>query len=503
MARRWIAPVRDRPQLRGRRRLRRRLVRRPARLDPGRHDAPSCVRRSCSAGRRVVGSRARLRAVARHALCGHGRHRPAAGRCRDVRRAVHRDSPSRPGDAHRVLRRGSARRWSPDAINPGRVLDPMQRCRRRSAAPEDRPSRCRDDDRQVAGRRGRSHRARRSARRRTSSGPSTGTAGSGSCRRGRSRCLRRTSTGRRQPGDRTPAGRGDPAGRTPTSTRTSRSRSRRCSTRSPARATTTTSATSAAPSASRAAACAAMEPPLRQIIGVHGARMYYNLTNIHAVLRAAPFGELLAAAFNQFVGAEETARRHRDGPSRDWRESRARTGAASSPVIAAEDAWQYLFLTRRVEHVRSAPPTRSRRGPSATLLATRAPRRCCDDFRGVLDIRCHRWKNASLADAAAMVCYGALQRLLAARLPGRRPGRAPQHAAEGAARPRRAAGRRSKLWELSRMVRADAELRDALRDSGSADASRSRTIRDDRRSPRSRAPSTRTSTTGASAARPS
>ena len=30
---------------------------------------------------------------------------------------------------------------------------------------------------------------------------------------------------------------------------------------------------------------AAMEQPLRQIIGVHGARMYYNLTSIHAVLR--------------------------------------------------------------------------------------------------------------------------------------------------------------------------------------------------------------------------
>ena len=51
---------------------------------------------------------------------------------------------------------------------------------------------------------------------------------------------------------------------------------------------------------------AAMEQPLRQIIGVHGARMYYNLTNIHAVLRTAPFGERLAASFNQFVGADDT-----------------------------------------------------------------------------------------------------------------------------------------------------------------------------------------------------
>jgi pyruvate,water dikinase len=52
---------------------------------------------------------------------------------------------------------------------------------------------------------------------------------------------------------------------------------------------------------------AAMDAPLRGIIGAHGARMYYNLTNIHAVLRMAPFGEALARAFNAFVGADRIA----------------------------------------------------------------------------------------------------------------------------------------------------------------------------------------------------
>src|SRR5258706_13305984 len=45
----------------------------------------------------------------------------------------------------------------------------------------------------------------------------------------------------------------------------------------------------------------AMEQPLVGIMGVHGGRMYYNLTNIHSILRMAPFGEPLAPAFNQFV----------------------------------------------------------------------------------------------------------------------------------------------------------------------------------------------------------
>ena len=48
---------------------------------------------------------------------------------------------------------------------------------------------------------------------------------------------------------------------------------------------------------------AAMEPAFQRIIGVHGARMYYNLTSIHSVLRLAPFGSALTASFDTFVGA--------------------------------------------------------------------------------------------------------------------------------------------------------------------------------------------------------
>ena len=48
----------------------------------------------------------------------------------------------------------------------------------------------------------------------------------------------------------------------------------------------------------------AMEPAFRQIIGAHGARMYYNLTSIHSVLRLAPFGASIARTFDTFVGAD-------------------------------------------------------------------------------------------------------------------------------------------------------------------------------------------------------
>ena len=88
-------------------------------------------------------------------------------------------------------------------------------------------------------------------------------------------------------------------------------------------------------------------PAAAGIIGVHGARLYYNLTNIHAVLRMAPFGERLAAAFNLFVGADETAKQpaHATG----WRDGRGRIAQAFEIVrIAAATSWQYLFLGRRL-----------------------------------------------------------------------------------------------------------------------------------------------------------
>ena len=155
---------------------------------------------------------------------------------------------------------------------------------------------------------------------------------------------------------------------------------------------------------------AQMEPALRQIIGVHGARMYYNLTNIHAVLRSAPFGDLLAVSFNQFTGVEddEQARLTNTGRLHQAREL---------AVIAVKTTWQYLFLTRRVEQFERTADEFARQ-THPTLLPAKTAEALLADFRGFVDIRRNRWKNASLADAASMVCYGGLQRLLARAFPG-------------------------------------------------------------------------------------
>jgi pyruvate,water dikinase len=86
----------------------------------------------------------------------------------------------------------------------------------------------------------------------------------------------------------------------------------------------------------------AMNDALRHIIGVHGARMYYNLTSIHTVLRMAPFGDALVAAFNSFVGTGGSF-----GAAARTRTSRLRE-VFELAVIAAKVTWLYLFLGRRV-----------------------------------------------------------------------------------------------------------------------------------------------------------
>ncbi|CAN5844717.1 phosphoenolpyruvate synthase [soil metagenome] len=194
-----------------------------------------------------------------------------------------------------------------------------------------------------------------------------------------------------------------------------------------------------------------MEPSLRQIIGVHGARMYYNLTSIHSVLRSVPFGDLLAGSFNQFVGAEDTSAA---GLARG---ARPRQGLELL-VIAAKTTCQYAAVTSRVErfeatvdaYAAATEPGRLAQKPLPQLLA---------DFRAFMRIRCSQWNDAALADAGAMVCYGVLQRLLARAFPGR--DQQALHNSLLKALPDLVSGVPPlKLWDLSRIVRANQDLFD-------------------------------------------
>ncbi|HVE86792.1 MAG TPA: PEP-utilizing enzyme, partial [Myxococcales bacterium] len=206
---------------------------------------------------------------------------------------------------------------------------------------------------------------------------------------------------------------------------------------------------------------ALMEPHLRQIAGVHGARLYYHLTNIHSVLRFAPGGDALAAYFDRFVGAPADGHDvaiHRGGRFRR---------ALSLLRIAVFTASRYAFLERRVRAFeRRADAFARRTHPRA--LASRSLLELRDDLRAFLDIRFHRWTDAGLADVAAMVCYGVLEQLLHRAFPD--PAQRTLHNTllKGLSDLASSAPVEA-LWELSRQVRADAALRQAFAEHGGAE----------------------------------
>ena len=196
---------------------------------------------------------------------------------------------------------------------------------------------------------------------------------------------------------------------------------------------------------------AAMDDALRHIIGVHGARMYYNLTNIHTVLRTAPFGDALVAAFNSFVGASGSL-----GATPPVKSDRLRE-FVELVVIAVKTSWLYLFLGRRVASFERLVDDFAERTEPQRLaaLSLRDLRLLLNEL---MDIRCHRWTNASLADAAAMVCYAMLRRQVEQVSGGK--GSGALHNTLLKAIPQLVSGEPVQhLWELSRAVRAEPALR--------------------------------------------
>ena len=194
----------------------------------------------------------------------------------------------------------------------------------------------------------------------------------------------------------------------------------------------------------------AMEPAFTRIIGAHGGRMYYNLTNIHAVIRLAPFGDALASSFDAFVGVGD------ESPARtSIKRANRLTQACEVAVIALKTTWQYLFIEGRIRRFEMrADAFAERSHPSRLLQMSLAELRALmSDF---MAIRCHGWKDASLADTAAMVCYGALQRLIAHADPD---GNEAAHTSLLKAIPGVVSNEPvHQLWALSRSIRDDASL---------------------------------------------
>jgi pyruvate,water dikinase len=198
----------------------------------------------------------------------------------------------------------------------------------------------------------------------------------------------------------------------------------------------------------------AMEQPLRHIIGVHGGRMYYNLTSIHAVLRSAPFGDLLAASFDQFVGSQPTGAAAAVPFAR--RKARLFAQAVELTRIALRTCRQYSSLERRVSQFeRRVDAFAARTRPDR--LGSRSLQALLGDFRKFLHIRCRQWNDAALADAGSMVSHGVLQRLLRRAFPD--DDQQELHNSLLKALPGLVSGMPAlELWRLAQLVRRSPEL---------------------------------------------
>jgi pyruvate,water dikinase len=153
----------------------------------------------------------------------------------------------------------------------------------------------------------------------------------------------------------------------------------------------------------------AHENELRTIIGAHGARMYYNLSHIHSLLRVLPFGDRLSEQFNVFIGVfDEDPAVEKTPPKKpgNWWDQVLHILRLGRIVL--HSARTFASFSRQVTSIEKevdAHVAQSRQ--EANSLAGRS-----SSFQRFLVIRFQSWKKASLADLAAMITYGSLRSLV-------------------------------------------------------------------------------------------
>jgi len=205
----------------------------------------------------------------------------------------------------------------------------------------------------------------------------------------------------------------------------------------------------------------AMHDELENIIGMRQGKLYYNLSNIHALLHLVPGGAWLARFFNEFTGA-------RDFPAPP---PLARLPFFSRLLewlrVPLKVLWQYARVSSRIRRFEATVDRFCDRYSPQSLgtLPVETLRGAVRDF---LDIRLTRWNDAALADTAAMVCYGLLG--LAVRRAFGAEDQTALHNTLLKGLPDLASNAPVvQLWDLSRRVRGDAELMPLLRRSSAGE----------------------------------
>lgn len=193
---------------------------------------------------------------------------------------------------------------------------------------------------------------------------------------------------------------------------------------------------------------AATQQAFEHVVGTHGGRLYYNLSNIHSLLYLAPGGKWLAQFFNQFTGAESFPGAH--AAPLPWF-----SNALINLRVAAKTLWRYATVQARVRRFEARVSDFAQRTHPSNLQG-KAASALAQDLRDFLEIRLRKWNDAALADTAAMVCYGTLKYTLNKALGGEQ---ASLHNNLLKGLPNLISSMPvNKLWELAEKVQADAAL---------------------------------------------
>lgn len=149
-----------------------------------------------------------------------------------------------------------------------------------------------------------------------------------------------------------------------------------------------------------------MDQPLSEIIGTHGARMYYNLTNIYACLNVLPLSSKIIKYWNNFIGVYNAQERQvKENSHFEYRQFLSHIIFIIRMLVVT--SWTFLFLPLRIRRFVADVDSfvsNSKNGKINANIDDYA-----NEFNGFLDIRFNKWRNASLADAASMFSYGLLK----------------------------------------------------------------------------------------------
>ena len=188
------------------------------------------------------------------------------------------------------------------------------------------------------------------------------------------------------------------------------------------------------------------------IIGAYGARMYYNMTNIHEIIGLLPLGSVFSSFFNDFVGVDENKT-----SSDNSRELNVCT-LADKLNFAGNTLFSLLLAPVKVKRFeKSADNHLHRFYKNGNLIKQQNLQSLTKRFKEFLEIRFLKWNDAAIADLSAMLSYGILGTFLKKIYPDEQA-RAKQNLLLQGIPNLVSSIPSQKIWELTQLIKKDKSL---------------------------------------------